>query len=177
MLPAKGCRMSRVYNALFLCTGNSARSILAESILNKEGAGRFRAFSAGSFPKGEVHPAALKLLGELGHPIERFRSKSWDGFAVEDAPELDFIITVCDNAAGEVCPVWPGKPVSAHWGIEDPAAVEGDGQAQAFWNAYQQLQRRVQLFLALPIEDIDEMSLQNRLKEIGKTADQGSTVG
>lgn len=160
--------MSRTYNVLFLCTGNSARSILAEVILNKEGAGRFRAFSAGSFPKGEVHPAALKLLRELGYSTEGFRSKSWDEFAASGAPQLDFIFTVCDNAAGEVCPVWPGKPVTAHWGIEDPAAVEGEGQRRAFWNAYQALKRRIELFLALPLESIDEMTLANRLSEIGK---------
>ena len=160
--------MSRLYNILFLCTGNSARSILAEAILNKEGAGRFRAFSAGSFPKGEVHPAALDLLGELGHPSGGFRSKSWGEFATEGAPELDFIFTVCDNAAGELCPVWPGKPVTAHWGIEDPAAVEGPGQRAAFWTAYQQLKRRIDLFLALPLETIDDMTLASRLREIGK---------
>ena len=159
--------MSRVYNVLFLCTGNSARSILAEAILNKEGAGRFRAFSAGSFPKGAVHPAALRLLRELGYPIEGLRSKSWDEFAVQSAPPLDFIFTVCDNAAGEVCPVWPGKPITAHWGIEDPAPVEGDGQGAAFRNAYHALQRRIGLFLALPMESVDEMTLTRRLREIG----------
>ena len=120
--------MSRRFNALFLCTGNSARSILAEAILNREGGGRFRAFSAGSFPKGEVHPAAIRLLNELGYATGDFRSKSWDEFAAPGAPELDFIFTVCDNAAGETCPVWPGRPVTAHWGIEDPAAVEGEAQ-------------------------------------------------
>lgn len=161
--------MSRIYNVLFLCTGNSARSILAEAILNREAKERFHAFSAGSFPKGEVHPAALSLLGELGYDTNGFRSKSWDEFAAEGAPELDFIFTVCDNAAGEVCPVWPGKPVTAHWGIEDPAAVAGDGQRAAFWNAYQALQRRIGLFLSLPIESIDEMTLTDRLREIGKS--------
>lgn len=164
------------YNLLFLCTGNSARSILAEAILNQQGMGRFHAFSAGSQPKGAVHPAAIELLKELDYDTDGFRSKSWDEFARPGAPALDFVFTVCDNAAGEVCPVWPGQPMTAHWGIEDPAAVEGDKQAQAFWNAYQQLQRRIQLFLALPLEDIDELSLQNRLKDIGKTADQGLTV-
>lgn len=164
------------YNLLFLCTGNSARSILAEAILNQQGMGRFHAFSAGSQPKGAVHPAAIELLKELDYDTDGYRSKSWDEFARPGAPALDFVFTVCDNAAGEVCPVWPGQPMTAHWGIEDPAAVEGDKQAQAFWNAYQQLQRRIQLFLALPFEDIDELSLQNRLKDIGKTADQGSTV-
>jgi arsenate reductase len=168
---------AKTYNILFLCTGNSARSILAEAILNQQGLGRFRAYSAGSFPKGEVHPAALALLDELELPTEGLRSKSWDEFAGPGAPELDFVSTVCDNAAGEVCPVWPGQPMTAHWGIEDPAAVQGEGQPRAFWAAYQALQRRIQLFLALPLEDIDELSLRNRLKEIGKTADQGSTVG
>jgi arsenate reductase len=165
------------YNVLFLCTGNSARSILAESILNLQGMGRFRAFSAGSHPKGEVHPAAIALLNELDHDAHGFSSKSWDEFARPGAPELDFVFTVCDNAAGEVCPYWPGQPMTAHWGIEDPAAVEGDKQSQAFWNAHNQLQRRIQLFLALPIEDIDELSLQNKLTEIGKTSDAESTVG
>ena len=163
--------MSRTYNVLFLCTGNSARSILAEAILNKEGAGRFRAFSAGSFPKGEVHPAALNLLLELGYSTDGFRSKSWDEFAADGAPQLDFIFTVCDNAAGEVCPIWSGKPVTAHWGIEDPAAVKGDRQRAAFWNAYQALQRRIGLFIALPLESIDGMTLANRLREIGAKAE------
>jgi protein-tyrosine-phosphatase len=172
MLPSESGGMSRTYNVLFLCTGNSARSILAEAILNKEGAGRFRAFSAGSFPKGKVHPAALKLLGELGYPTEGFRSKSWDEFVAEDAPQLDFIVTVCDNAAGETCPVWPGQPMTAHWGIEDPAAVEGQGQAQAFRNAYHALQRRIGLFLSLPLESIDELSLRTRLREIGRSDGQ-----
>ena len=167
----------KTYNVLFLCTGNSARSILAEVILNREGKGRFRALSAGSYPKGAVHPAALDLLNELELPTEGLRSKSWDEFAKPGAPPLDFVFTVCDNAAGEVCPTWPGQPMTAHWGIEDPAAVEGEGQQRAFWAAYQALQRRIQLFLALPIADIDEMSLQNKLRDIGKTADQGSTVG
>ena len=161
--------MKRTYNVLFLCTGNSARSILAEAILDKEGAGQFRVFSAGSFPKGEVHPAALALLGELGHPNGELKSMTWDEFDVEGAPELDFIFTVCDNAAGETCPIWPGKPMTAHWGIEDPAAVEGPDQRAAFWNAYQALQRRTELFVALPIESIDEMTLTNRLKEIGRS--------
>ena len=168
--------MAKTYNVLFLCTGNSARSILAEAILNQQGMGRFRAFSAGSFPKGKVHPAAIELLDDLDYDTGELRSKSWDEFSGPGAPTLDFVFTDCDNSAGEVCPIWPGQPMTAHWGIEDPAAVEGEGQEQAFWNAYQQLLRRIQLFLALPIEDIDELSLQNRLKDIGKTADQGSTV-
>lgn len=166
--------MSRTYNVLFLCTGNSARSILAEAILNKEGAGRFRAFSAGSYPKGDVHPAALKLLGELGFATDGYRSKSLDEFAAEGAPPLDFIFTVCANAAGEVCPIWPGQPITAHWGIEDPAAVEDEGQPQAFRNAFFALQRRIGLFLALPFESIDELSLQTRLREIGRTGDQNA---
>jgi protein-tyrosine-phosphatase len=164
--------MSKVYNVLFLCTGNSARSILAEAILNREGAGHFRGYSAGSHPKGEVHPAALTLLRELGYPTDGYRSKSWDEFAADDAPALDFIFTVCDNAAGEICPIWPGQPMTAHWGIKDPAAVEGAKQAQAFSTAYHALQRRIQLFLALPLESIDELSLQTRLREIGQTGGQ-----
>ena len=166
----------KTYNVLFLCTGNSARSILAEAILNQQGMGRFHSYSAGSFPKGQVHPAAIALLNELDYDTGGFRSKSWDEFSGPDAPKLDFVFTVCDNAAGEVCPIWPGQPMTAHWGIEDPAAVEGERQEQAFWNAYQQLQRRIQLFLSLPIEDIDELSLQNKLRDIGKTADEGTAV-
>lgn len=168
MLPPESRRMSRVYNVLFLCTGNSARSILAEAILNKDGAGRFRAFSAGSFPKGEVHPAATGLLDELGYPTAGFRSKSWDEFASNSAPPLDFIFTVCDNAAGELCPVWPGKPVTAHWGVDDPATAEGPAEGPAFWAAYQALRRRIELFLALPLDSIDEMTLARRLRDIGK---------
>jgi arsenate reductase (thioredoxin) len=176
MLLAEGRSVSRAYNVLFLCTGNSARSILAEAILNRDGAGRFHAFSAGSHPKGQVHPAALKLLGELGFATEGYRSKSWDEFASEGARPLDFVFTVCDNAAGEVCPIWPGQPMTAHWGIEDPAAVDGDRQAQAFRNAFYALQRRIQLFLSLPIESIDELSLRTKLRDIGTTADQGQDV-
>ena len=164
--------MSRIYNVLFLCTGNSARSILAEAILNKDGAGRFRAFSAGSQPKCQVHPGALRLLDELGFPTQGYRSKSWDEFAAPGAPPLDFVFTVCDNAAGETCPIWPGQPMTAHWGIEDPAAIEGDRQPQAFRDAFHALQRRIGLFLSLPIESIDELSLQTRLREIGRQADQ-----
>ena len=164
--------MSRTYNVLFLCTGNSARSILAEAILNKEGAERFNAFSAGSFPKGQVHPEALRLLDSLGYPTADFRSKSWDEFAVEGASPLDFVFTVCDNAAGETCPIWPGLPMTAHWGVEDPAAVEGERQPQAFRDAYHALQRRIGLFLSLPLESIDEMSLQSKLREIGRSGDQ-----
>ncbi|QNP45558.1 arsenate reductase ArsC [Sphingomonas sediminicola] len=167
-----GAATMETYNVLFLCTGNSARSILAEAILNKEGAGRFRAFSAGSYPKGRVHPEALRLLDEFGFPTGGYRSKSWDEFATENAPPLDFVFTVCDNAAGEICPVWPGQPMTAHWGIEDPAAIEGERQAEAFRNAFYALQRRIGLFLALPLESIDEMSLKTHLREIGRTSDQ-----
>ena len=172
MLPSEGRRVSKVYNVLFLCTGNSARSILAEAILNKDGAGRFNAFSAGSFPKGQVHPEALRLLAGFGYPTGNFRSKSWEEFADTGAPPLDFVFTVCDNAAGETCPIWPGQPMTAHWGIEDPAAIEGERQPQAFRDAYYALQRRIGLFLSLPLESIDEMSLQSKLREIGRTGDQ-----
>ena len=160
--------MGNTRNVLFLCTGNSARSILAEAILNEEGAGRLRAFSAGSHPKGAVHPQALKLLGELGFETEGYRSKSWDEFADPGAPPLDFIITVCDNAAGEVCPIWPGRPASAHWGIEDPAAAEDESQPDAFRTAYEALQRRIASFLAIPFDSIDEASLKARLRKIGE---------
>jgi protein-tyrosine-phosphatase len=162
---------SRTYNVLFLCTGNSARSIIAEAVLNREGGGRFRAFSAGSHPKGNVHPMALEVLDRQGFPTAGLRSKNWDEFAKPGAPALDFIFTVCDNAAGEVCPIWPGKPMTAHWGIEDPAAVEGPGQQRAFEMALLYLNRRISLFLSLPLESIDALSLQNRLREIGKTRD------
>lgn len=163
--------VERSYNVLFLCTGNSARSILAEAILNREGQGRFRAFSAGSFPKGEVHPMAVEVLQERGYPTGDFRSKSWDEFAPPGAPEIDFIFTVCDNAAGATCPIWPGHPITAHWGIEDPAAVEGLGQRDAFIQAYDQLQRRISLFIALPLASIDELSLKATLREIGQTTE------
>lgn len=158
------------YNVLFLCTANSARSILAEAILSEIGEGRFRAFSAGSQPRGEVNPAALDVLRSLGHPVQDLRSKSWDEFAEPGAPKLDFVFTVCDNAAGEVCPIWPGQPVTAHWGIPDPAAVEGS-EAEihaAFFDAYRQLKNRISLFTALPIASIDRLSLRHRLAEIGK---------
>jgi arsenate reductase (thioredoxin) len=165
----------KTYDVLFLCTGNSARSILAEAILNREGCGQFKAYSAGSRPKGQVHPRALELLERMGFPIDCCRSKSWEEFAVEGAPELDFVFTVCDSAAGEVCPVWPGQPMMAHWGIEDPAAVEAsDLQKRAFQDAFFALQRRIRLFLALPLESIDELSLQTRLREIGRTSDQNA---
>jgi ArsR family transcriptional regulator, arsenate/arsenite/antimonite-responsive transcriptional repressor / arsenate reductase (thioredoxin) len=162
----------RIYNVLFLCTGNSARSILAESILNKEGKGRFNAFSAGSHPKGEVHPMALKVLKALDYPHEGFSSKSWEVFAPADAPQMDFIFTVCDNAAGEVCPVWPGHPMNAHWGIEDPASVEGTEveQERAFSQAARFMKSRISAFVSLPISSIDKMALQNSLTKIGTLA-------
>jgi arsenate reductase (thioredoxin) len=158
-----------IKHVLFLCTGNSARSILAEAILNREGEGMFVAHSAGSFPKGEVHPAALSLLSRLNHDVSGFRSKSWDEFAAPGAPPLDFIFTVCDNAAGEVCPVWPGQPVSAHWGLPDPAAVDGSDAevAAAFADTYRMLSNRIGLFCSLPLAELDAMSLQNRLNAIG----------
>jgi protein-tyrosine-phosphatase len=157
------------YNVLFLCTGNSARSILAEAILNERGHGRFRAFSAGSHPKGAVHPLALALLERSGLATENLRSKPWDEFAQPGAPLLDFVITVCDNAAGEVCPVWPGEPMTAHWGVPDPAAVAGSelDQTNAFRDAYRQLSRRIELLLALPIATLDRMSLSRRMRAIG----------
>jgi protein-tyrosine-phosphatase len=162
----------RSFNVLFLCTGNSARSILAEALLNRDGAGRFRAFSAGSHSKGAVHPMALEILREQGLRADGFRSKSWDEFAGPDAPQIDFIVTVCDNAAGEVCPIWPGRPMTAHWGIEDPAAVEGEEQRQAFVAALRRLESRIAAFLALPIGEMDRTALQVRLREIGGMADQ-----
>jgi arsenate reductase (thioredoxin) len=160
----------RAYNVLFLCTGNSARSILAESLLTHWGRGRFRSYSAGSFPKGEVHPRALDLLRRVNLPSEGFRSKSWDEFAAPEAPSLDFIFTVCDNAAGEVCPVWPGKPMTAHWGIADPAAVEGSDadKAFAFRKALKELETRIKLFAELPIASLDQMTLREKLREIGQ---------
>lgn len=161
----------RIYNVLFLCTGNSARSILAEALLNREGAGLFRALSAGSFPKGTVHPMALEVLREYDFPTDGLRSKSWDEFAGPDASQIDFVVTVCDNTAGEVCPVWPGRPMTAHWSIEDPAAVEGPAQRHAFTIALQRLESRISAFLTLPIERADPADLQSRLREIGRMAD------
>jgi protein-tyrosine-phosphatase len=160
----------RPYSVLFLCTGNSARSILAESLINTLGRGKFRGFSAGSFPKGRVHPMAIELLKRMNLPTEGLRSKSWDEFAAPGAPPLDFIFTVCDNAAGEVCPVWPGKPMTAHWGIADPAAVEGSeaDKAFAFRKALEELETRIKLFAALPLGSLDRMKLQETLRAIGK---------
>ena len=162
-------RMSRSYNVLFLCTGNSARSILAEALLNRSGANSFRAYSAGSFPRGDVHPMALQVLREANLPTEGLRSKSWDEFAQPGAPEMDFVITVCDSAAGETCPIWPGHPMTAHWGIEDPAKVEGTGQRDAFFTALTYLKTRISLFLSLPLDDLDELALETKLKAIGRS--------
>lgn len=156
-----------ICNVLFLCTGNSARSILGEAILNQLGAGRFRAWSAGSNPKGQVHPMALSVLEGSGYDTAGLRSKSWDEFARQDGPKFDFIITVCDNAAGESCPVWIGRPMAAHWGIEDPAAVDGEGQREAFLQAMRYLSRRIELFLKLPLAELDDLALRNMLAEIG----------
>lgn len=163
----------KTYNVLVLCTGNSARSILGEVLFNSLGKDRFRAYSAGSKPAGQVNPFALELLQRRGHSIAGLRSKSWDEFAVPGAPQFDFIFTVCDNAAGEVCPIWPGKPATAHWGIPDPAGVEGDDEARraAFKKAYEQLARRIQLFMSLPIGKLDKLVLKQKLAEIGQTQD------
>jgi protein-tyrosine-phosphatase len=171
VLRMRNDRPERAYNVLFLCTGNSARSILAEAILNKIGKGKFVAYSAGSQPKGAVHPQALALLQRLGYATDGCRSKNWDEFAVAGAPPLDFVFTVCDNAANEVCPVWPGQPMTAHWGVPDPAAVEGSDAevARAFREAYQQLHRRIELFANLPVRSLDRMSLKKHLDDIGKT--------
>ena len=165
----------RVYNVLFLCTGNSARSILAESILRKDGSGRFRAFSAGSQPKGEVNPVALRVLESMNYPTDGLRSKIWEEFAVPDAPVMDFVFTVCDNAAGESCPIWPGQPMTAHWGIEDPAGVEGtDLQKEAaFVTAFRHLKNRIAAFSSLPVASLDKASLRAKLAEIGQS--EGST--
>lgn len=163
----------RIYNVLFLCTGNSARSIIAEALLNHLGGGRFRAYSAGSRPTGTVNPYARELLERQQLPTSQLRSKSWDEFAQADAPRLDFIFTVCDNAAGEVCPVWPGQPMTAHWGVADPAAVGGDAEARraAVMQTSIQLKRRIELFLALPMDKLDAMSLQDNLDQIGRQKD------
>ena len=162
--------MDRPLNVLFLCTGNSARSILAESIINSLGASRFKGYSAGSHPNGSVNPFAIELLQKNRLPTNGLRSKSWNEFANPDAPQLDFVITVCDNAAGEVCPLWPGQPITAHWGVEDPAAVEGSDEEKrkAFFHAFNRLQNRIQLFLSLPLAKLDRIALTQRLKEIGK---------
>ncbi|MFZ0177820.1 MAG: arsenate reductase ArsC [Pseudolabrys sp.] len=163
----------RPFNTLFLCTGNSARSIIAEAILNKIGQGKFRAYSAGSHPKGQVNPNTIQLLDGLGYDTSGFRAKSWNEFAKPGAPALDFVFTVCDNAAGETCPVWPGQPMTAHWGVPDPAEARGSEVeiAFAFKDAYRMLFQRIGIFTALPIRSLDKLSLQNRLREIGRVTD------
>ncbi|MGI9413224.1 MAG: arsenate reductase ArsC [Hyphomicrobiales bacterium] len=163
----------RVYNVLFLCTGNSARSIMAEAILNREGIGRFKAYSAGSKPSGTVHPYAIDLLRKLNHDVSTASSKSWDVFAEPDAPQIDFVFTVCANAAGETCPIWPGHPMTAHWGVPDPVAVEGTEPEKrlAFADAYRMLANRISIFVNLPISSIDNLVLQERLDRIGSGAD------
>lgn len=167
----------RIYNVLFLCTGNSARSILAESILRKDAHHHFRSFSAGSQPKGKVNPLAIKVLKSLDYPTDELRSKSWEEFARPDAPVMDFVFTVCDNAAGESCPVWPGQPMSAHWGIEDPAEAEGTDieREAAFVAAFRYLKNRIAAFTSLPLRSIDRLSLATRLRDIGRG--DGATSG
>ena len=167
--------LDRPFNVLFLCTGNSARSIMAEAILNRLGAGQFRAFSAGSQPKGKVHPETIRLLQSLDYDTSGFRSKSWSELADPGAPLLDFVFTVCDNAAGEACPLWPGQPMTAHWGIPDPAESKGTPAeiALAFKDAYRMLHQRIAAFAALPIRSLDQLGLQSKLKEIGRL--QGAT--
>jgi arsenate reductase len=163
------------YNVLFLCTGNSARSIMAEGILRKDGAGRFNAYSAGSYPKGAVNPYALKTLTAFGYPADGFRSKSWDEYAAPGAPEMDFVFTVCDSAAGEVCPIWPGQPMTAHWGIEDPAAAEGSDvdKQRAFNEAFRYLRNRISAFTSLSLNSLDKLVLSVRLREIGRLEGSG----
>jgi len=160
----------RPYNVLFLCTGNSARSILAETILNVEGKGKFHAYSAGSFPTGKVNPNAIALLEHFNMPTGGLRSKSWDEFAAEDAPQMDFVFTVCDDAAGEVCPVWPGKPVTAHWGVPDPARVDGNHQEKmhAFRQTFRQLSNRIRIFVQLPFEKLDRLAIRREVESIGR---------
>lgn len=167
---------NRIFNVLFLCTGNSARSIMAESILNKDGPGHFKAFSAGSQPKGDINPLAVETLRKVGYPIEGLRSKSWDEFEAPDAPKMDFVITVCDNAAGEICPIWPGHPIKAHWGIEDPAAVEGTAMQKltAFATAFRYLKNRISLFTALPIAKLEASLLSDKMQDIGRS--EGATT-
>ena len=162
---------SEPFNVLFLCTGNSARSIMGEAIINRVGAGKFKGYSAGSMPKGEVHPLTLKLLNQLNYDTAALRSKPWDEFSGPGAPQLDFVFTVCDNAANETCPIWPGQPMSAHWGLPDPAAVEGSDseKALAFADTYRMLNARISIFTSLPLASLDTLSLQRRLDEIGKT--------
>lgn len=166
-----------IYNVLFLCTGNTARSVLAEGILRKDGAGRFNAYSAGSQPKGVINPFAIRTLAAFSYPTDGYRSKSWDEFASAGAPKMDFIFTVCDNAAGEVCPIWPGQPMSAHWGVEDPAAVEGSDMEKeaAFATAFRHLKNRITAFASLPMASLDRMTLSRKLDDIGRM--DGATSG
>ncbi len=161
----------RPLNVLFLCTGNSARSIMAEAIINRVGMGKFKGYSAGSMPTGKVHPMTLELLNRLNYDTSNARSKSWEEFAAPGAPELDFVFTVCDNAANEVCPIWPGQPMTAHWGMPDPVAAEGDEaqRALAFADSYRMLNNRISIFTSLPLSELDKISLQRRLHDIGKT--------
>ncbi len=161
----------KVYNVLILCTGNSARSIMAEALINTMGEGRFQAFSAGSHPTGAVNPFAVEKAASIHYPTEQLRSKSWDEFAAADAPQMDFIITVCDNAAGEVCPIWPGKPITAHWGFEDPAAVEGSDEDKrlAFDKTFRHMMNRVRLFVSLPFNILDQTAIKHELSKIGNT--------
>jgi protein-tyrosine-phosphatase len=168
----------KVFNVLFLCTGNSARSIMAEAIMNSLGKGKFRAYSAGSHPSGRVHPLALDVLRIAGLPTEGARSKAWDEFAEPGAPVMDFVFTVCDNAAGEVCPVWPGQPMTAHWGVEDPAAFEGtDAERHAFFlKVFRMLQNRISVFASLPVASLDRQSLHSRVKDIGRMRDEAAST-
>jgi arsenate reductase (thioredoxin) len=161
----------RPFNVLFLCTGNSARSIMGEAIINRVGMGKFKGYSAGSMPKGEVHPLTINLLNKLNYDTSTLRSKSWEEFSAPGAPALDFVFTVCDNAANEVCPIWPGQPMTAHWGVPDPAAVEGDDarRALAFADTYRMLNNRIGIFTSLPLTSLDKLTLQRRLDDIGKT--------
>jgi arsenate reductase len=164
--------MQKPYNVLILCTGNSARSIIGEALFNTMGAGRFKAYSAGSHPTGRVNPFAVEQVRALGYPVENLRSKSWDEFAAPGAPQLDFVITVCDNAAGETCPLWPGQPITAHWGFPDPAAVKGtdDEKRAAFAQILRQMRNRVQLFVSLPLESLDSMAIEKKMRDIGQQA-------
>jgi arsenate reductase len=167
---------SKPFNVLFLCTGNSARSVIAEALMNREGQGRFKAYSAGSMPTGRVNQHVRPIVESCGYQVEDFRSKSWEEFATPGAPPLDFIFTVCDNAAGEVCPIWPGQPMTAHWGVPDPAAVEGSEAeiGAAFSETARLLGNRIRLFLSLPFASLDKLSLQTKLREIGQRADQAT---
>ena len=162
--------MQKPYNILILCTGNSARSIMAEALINTMGAGRFKAYSAGSRPTGKVNLFAIELVQALGYPVEGLRSKSWNDFAQPGAPQMDFVVTVCDNAAGEMCPLWPGHPVTAHWGFPDPTAVEGSDEVKraAFALAMRQIRKRVQLFISQPLETLDRMAIEDRMRDLGK---------